>query len=122
MKLQVAVEAFDRRDLIKELAQALILERFVRRALCLKTRWAIGKVGYICEVLRANNVPKPQRNRGSGSPSNVEVLLFRSLHVRPGVEGDASISGLVLLYMIFHVLTPLLCRSRSLRGWWNYYQ
>jgi hypothetical protein len=30
--------------------------------------------------------------------------------------------GLVLLYMMFHVPTPLLCRSRELRGWWNHCQ
>jgi len=38
-----------------------------------------------------------------GNLDNGEVPLFPSLHIRPGVEGHASLFCLVLLNMIFHV-------------------
>ena len=42
-----------------------------------------------------------------GNLDNGEVPLFPSLHIRPGVEGHASLFCLVLLNMIFMCSPPL---------------
>ena len=58
--------------------------------------------------LRAEHLPEPRSHRRARHPGNVEVLLFLSLDVRPGVQGDTSILGLILLDICLHGLpSPL---------------
>ena len=75
----------------------------------IKIRRARGKDRDISEVLRAEHRPEPLSHWGTRCPGNVEVVLFLSLHIRPRVEGDASVFRLVLLDIAFHGLSsPLL--------------
>jgi hypothetical protein len=75
----------------------------------IKIRRDRGKDRDISEVLRAEHRPEPRGHWGTRYPGNVEVVLFLSLHVRPRMEGDASVFSLVLLDITVHGLSsPLL--------------
>src|SRR5919198_6752797 len=72
-------------------------------------RRAHGKDGDIGELLGAEHRPEPRGHRGAGHPCNVAVLLLPALHVRPGVEGNSTLLGWVLLDITVHALSsPLL--------------
>jgi hypothetical protein len=82
-------------------------EGLVRRVLCIETRWGVRKVGDVGKVLLAQDLPEPPRNRVAGHSGNVKILLFGSLHVRPGMEGNPSLFGLILLEITVHGLALL---------------
>ena len=55
-------------------------------------------------MLRAEFLPEPRGYWGAGQPGKVEVLLFPSLALRPGMERDTILFGGILLDITVHRL------------------